>query len=223
MEELRRLRKEKKLSQAKLAALADLDPSTVNQIETGTRRANMRTLEKIASVLGVEVSDLFPKAEAPLWSDEPVKERRIGYAALTAWAEYLELMLERWGELEWELRSLHARSEPDEALAIRELQRTLAQTQEFFKGVWRVARTADRRLFKELDFHSRQLEAAEREAVRLIRARGNRLEAISQHFKHYLEVLEESLDERLVQRFMNELEEFLESVRVSEESAEEVR
>jgi transcriptional regulator with XRE-family HTH domain len=66
MEELRRLRREKKLSQAKLAALADLDPSTVNQLETGTRRANMRTLEKLAGVLGVEVADFFPKDQVPL-------------------------------------------------------------------------------------------------------------------------------------------------------------
>ncbi len=66
MEELRRLRREKKLSQAKLAALADLDPSTVNQLETGTRRANMRTLEKLAGVLDVEVADFFPKDQAPL-------------------------------------------------------------------------------------------------------------------------------------------------------------
>jgi transcriptional regulator with XRE-family HTH domain len=71
VEELRRIRKEKKLSQAKLAALADLDPSTVNQIETGARRPNTRTLEKLAAVLGVEVSDLFPKAQSPL----PLEDR----------------------------------------------------------------------------------------------------------------------------------------------------
>jgi transcriptional regulator with XRE-family HTH domain len=70
MEELRRLRREKKLSQAKLAGLADLDPSTVNQLETGTRRANMRTLEKLAGVLGVDVGDLFPKVQAPLPLDD---------------------------------------------------------------------------------------------------------------------------------------------------------
>lgn len=66
MEELRRLRKAKGLSQAKLAVMAGLDPSTVSQIETGTRRANTRTLERLAAVLGAEVADLFPKAEAPL-------------------------------------------------------------------------------------------------------------------------------------------------------------
>lgn len=66
MEELKRLRKARGLSQAKLAALADLDPSTVSQIETGTRRANSGTLERLAMALGVEVGDFFPKAQAPL-------------------------------------------------------------------------------------------------------------------------------------------------------------
>jgi transcriptional regulator with XRE-family HTH domain len=75
MDELRRLRKAKKLSQARLAALADLDPSTVNQIETGARQPNTRTLEKLATVLGVGVSDLFPKAQAPLPLDRSEEPR----------------------------------------------------------------------------------------------------------------------------------------------------
>jgi transcriptional regulator with XRE-family HTH domain len=66
MEELRRLRKEKGLSQAKLAVMAGLDPSTVSQIETGARRANTRTLERLAAALGAEVADLFPKAQPRL-------------------------------------------------------------------------------------------------------------------------------------------------------------
>ena len=66
MEELKRLRKAKGLSQAKLAVMAGLDPSTVSQIETGARRANTGTLERLATVLGMEVADLFPKAQAPL-------------------------------------------------------------------------------------------------------------------------------------------------------------
>jgi transcriptional regulator with XRE-family HTH domain len=72
MEELKRLRKARGLSQAKLAALADLDPSTVSQIETGARRANTRTLERLAAALGAEVADLFPKGQAPLPLDGSV-------------------------------------------------------------------------------------------------------------------------------------------------------
>jgi transcriptional regulator with XRE-family HTH domain len=87
MEELRRLRREKKLSQAKLAALANLDPSTVNQLETDTRRANMRTLEKLAGVLGVEVGDLFPKVQAPLPLDDapPLEELHDQAGCETDW------------------------------------------------------------------------------------------------------------------------------------------
>jgi len=88
MEELRRLRREKKLSQAKLAALADLDPSTVNQLETGTRRANMRTLEKLADVLGVEVADFFPKDQAPLPLEDgrpSLKELHAAAGCVTGW------------------------------------------------------------------------------------------------------------------------------------------
>jgi transcriptional regulator with XRE-family HTH domain len=66
MDELKRLRKARGLSQAKLAALAGLDPSTVSQIETGARRANTRTLERLAEALSAEVVDLFPKGQAPL-------------------------------------------------------------------------------------------------------------------------------------------------------------
>jgi transcriptional regulator with XRE-family HTH domain len=71
MEELKRLRKARGLSQAKLAALANLDPSTVSQIETGARRANTRTLERLAAALGADVADLFPKGQAPLPLDSP--------------------------------------------------------------------------------------------------------------------------------------------------------
>jgi transcriptional regulator with XRE-family HTH domain len=226
-DEVRRRREELGLTGTQLAARAGMAPSAISQIETGKRSPNSLSVMKLAEALNCEVADLFPKAAEPLPFPNEAEQRRIGYAALTAWAEYLELMLERWGELEFELRSLPARSEPDEelaeALAIMDLQRTLAQVQEFFRAVLRVARTADRRLFKELDIHSRQLEAPEREVVRLIRARTNRLDAIAQHFQHHLKVLRESLEERLIQKFMEELEEFLESVRVSEESAEEVR
>jgi transcriptional regulator with XRE-family HTH domain len=81
MEELKRLRKARGLSQAKLAALADLDPSTVSQIETGARRANTRTLERLAEALGAEVGDLFPKAQAalPLESDYGVLLKERGF------------------------------------------------------------------------------------------------------------------------------------------------
>src|SRR3954462_12593833 len=71
MERLKRLRAEKGLSQARLAARAELDPSTVNQIERGAREASPATLRKLADALGVSLADLLeeptsPKGPAPL-------------------------------------------------------------------------------------------------------------------------------------------------------------
>jgi transcriptional regulator with XRE-family HTH domain len=69
MDQLKRLRTEKGLSQAKLAALADIDPSTVNQIERGAREASPATLRKLAQALDVSLAGLLedatPKAPAP--------------------------------------------------------------------------------------------------------------------------------------------------------------
>lgn len=67
---MRKLRRERGLTQARLAVQAGLDPSSLSQIETGARRPNTRTLEKLAGVLGVEVRDLFPLGQAPLPLEE---------------------------------------------------------------------------------------------------------------------------------------------------------
>ena len=69
MEQLKRLREERGLSQVKLAARADLNPATVNQIERGARNASPGTLRKLAEALGVSLVDLiegnYPKVQAP--------------------------------------------------------------------------------------------------------------------------------------------------------------
>ncbi len=64
--EVRRLREERGWSQAKLAAGADMAVSGISQIETGVRSPSAATLRKLARAFGVEVADLFPKAQAPL-------------------------------------------------------------------------------------------------------------------------------------------------------------
>jgi transcriptional regulator with XRE-family HTH domain len=68
MEQLKRLREERGLSQVKLAARADLNPATVNQIERGARNASPGTLRKLADALGVSLVDLiegnYPKGQA---------------------------------------------------------------------------------------------------------------------------------------------------------------
>ena len=74
MEQLIRLREERGLSQVKLAAKADLNPATVNQIERGARNASPGTLRKLAEALGVSLVDLiegnYPKAPEPQLSLE---------------------------------------------------------------------------------------------------------------------------------------------------------
>jgi transcriptional regulator with XRE-family HTH domain len=62
MERIRQLRKERGLSQARLAVMADMDPATLNRLERGTGNPNLKTLERVADALGVEIADFFPKA-----------------------------------------------------------------------------------------------------------------------------------------------------------------
>ena len=65
-QEVKRIREGKGWIQAKLAVEAGMAPSAVNQIENGKRAPSARSLDKLATALGVEVADLFPKALAPL-------------------------------------------------------------------------------------------------------------------------------------------------------------
>jgi len=66
MDELRRIRNERGLSQQRLADLANVDKVTIVHIEGGKVSPKVETLEKLASALEVEMADLFPKAQAPL-------------------------------------------------------------------------------------------------------------------------------------------------------------
>ena len=60
------LREEREWSMAKLAVEADMSVSGVSMIENGKRNLTTTTLAKLARAFGVEVADLFPKAEAQL-------------------------------------------------------------------------------------------------------------------------------------------------------------
>jgi len=69
-ERLRRLRRERALSQRALAQASGVGLDTVNKVETGVRDALPATLRKLAHALEVEVADLYgepavPLAEAP--------------------------------------------------------------------------------------------------------------------------------------------------------------
>jgi len=66
MEEVRRIRKERGLTQEQLAELAGTDRASLSLIETGHRTPGIETLQKLASGLGVEVADFFPRAQPDL-------------------------------------------------------------------------------------------------------------------------------------------------------------
>ncbi len=62
MERMRQLRNEKGLSQAQAAVMAGMDPATWNRLEQGKGNPNLKTLERVADTLGVEVAELLGKA-----------------------------------------------------------------------------------------------------------------------------------------------------------------
>ena len=56
---IRRLRKERKLSQEELAALAELDRSYMGHVERGTKNLTIRNVFKISDALRVSPAALF--------------------------------------------------------------------------------------------------------------------------------------------------------------------
>ena len=103
MERIRQLRTERGLSQAKLAVMADMDPATLNRLERGTGNPNLKTLERVADALGVEVTDFFPKAprrsspELSLFNGLEDERRLLDYRrcreALDRFCDYWEQVL----------------------------------------------------------------------------------------------------------------------------------
>ncbi len=62
---IRSYRIKKKLSQEKLAELAECHPTYIGQVERGERNATIVSIERIASGLGLELSTLFEKLPSP--------------------------------------------------------------------------------------------------------------------------------------------------------------
>lgn len=58
-EKIRRIRKERKLTQEQLAELAKIDPKSVIEIEAGKRNPTLRTINKIASALKAKIDELL--------------------------------------------------------------------------------------------------------------------------------------------------------------------
>jgi len=75
MDEVKRIRRERGLSQRRLAELAGVNKVTLVHTETGKSSPNVETLEKLADALEVEVADFFPKVAPPLPFDQGAEER----------------------------------------------------------------------------------------------------------------------------------------------------
>lgn len=58
-ENIRKQRKKYKLTQEKLAEIANISTNFLGQIERGTKKASLETIQKIASALRIPVPDVF--------------------------------------------------------------------------------------------------------------------------------------------------------------------
>ncbi len=58
-ERLRSFRKAKKLSQEKLAELADSDRTYISDVELGKRNISLINISRLASALKIEIKDFF--------------------------------------------------------------------------------------------------------------------------------------------------------------------
>ena len=104
MERIRQLRRERGLSQAKLAVMADMDPATLNRLEQGKGNPNLRTLERVAEALDVEVAELLGKASGAPPSQERLfngisEQQRRALNRIEEFCNQLEYALEA-GELD---------------------------------------------------------------------------------------------------------------------------
>ena len=101
MEEIRRIRKERGLTQRGLANASGVDQATISMVESGKRRPHLETLDSLADALGVEVGDFFPKAEAV--SLEQWLEDRCGHSYLAMSFDELEQFIKDAEDLEEQL------------------------------------------------------------------------------------------------------------------------
>ncbi|MBX3597962.1 MAG: helix-turn-helix transcriptional regulator [Rhizobiaceae bacterium] len=73
---IRRLRVQYGLSQDELAYSAEIERAYVGHLERGTKNPTVETLEKLAIVLGADVSELFLKPPAGATLSAPLKPGR---------------------------------------------------------------------------------------------------------------------------------------------------
>ncbi|CAM4344183.1 transcriptional regulator with XRE-family HTH domain [Paenibacillus endophyticus] len=64
-ENIRLVRQKRGLSQEQLALLAGMNTSYIGQIERGEKNPTVKTLEKIAKALDINITDLFSLQDSP--------------------------------------------------------------------------------------------------------------------------------------------------------------
>ncbi|GAA5064842.1 transcriptional regulator with XRE-family HTH domain [Thermocatellispora tengchongensis] len=98
---LRDLRKERGLTLRQLAALIDVSPGLLSQIENGTTDPSLTTVRKLADAFGTSMADLFTEPDAPaVHVSRPGERHRLGasgggilYDRLTPGRGDLEVLL----------------------------------------------------------------------------------------------------------------------------------
>ncbi len=90
IENLKRIRTKKGLSQAKLAEEADLSAGLIGDIETGRTNPTLTTIEKIALALHVPVHQLFYDSTEELPDTDLTRQEKIKAKLYGLIDEYLE-------------------------------------------------------------------------------------------------------------------------------------
>ncbi len=70
---LRQLRKERKLSQERLALIADCNPAYIGMVERGEKAISLRVIEKICRAMEIPPAELFQLS--PIQSDKSSPEK----------------------------------------------------------------------------------------------------------------------------------------------------
>ena len=72
---LRQLRKERKLSQERLALIADCNPAYIGMVERGEKAISLRVIEKICRAMGIPPVELFQLSQIRSENNSPEKIR----------------------------------------------------------------------------------------------------------------------------------------------------
>jgi transcriptional regulator with XRE-family HTH domain len=72
---IRTLRKERNLSQEKLALLTGISPTYLGQLERNTKNPTLKTIEKICFALDISLKEFFDDADKPNNSQDSISKQ----------------------------------------------------------------------------------------------------------------------------------------------------